>query len=292
MNDDFDLKKYRNENNMDYLKAIELIRQEPSNTIIQEAIYKITRLHIPDKIYKYFSFNENEELNKIKLDTIRNKKIYLAESSAMNDPFDCKAFFYDNKKLIKYERLAHCEGRIIDDFSDFVRIASFTEESINCMPMWAHYSNNHTGFCIEYDTNQNKHLKECLFPVQYTNKRIDITDIIDETTKEIVESVEENIKKNIKVTKINNLTMIWMSIYFSCIKHKSWSYEKEIRCIVSKTSTSYMDAKPSAIYMGINCNDFRKKELFDIAYEFDIPLYQLTFNEKSYNYDLSLNKIR
>lgn len=104
---------------MDYIKAIGLINQDPYNYEIQNEIYKITRLHIPNTIYKYFSLTEDEKLNRIKLDTIKNKKVYLAPSSAMNDPFEGKSFFYDNKKLIKYARLAHCEGRLIDDFSEY-----------------------------------------------------------------------------------------------------------------------------------------------------------------------------
>lgn len=294
MNEDFDLEKYREENPMDYIKAIELINQDPTNQEIQNAIYKVTRLHIPDKIYKYFSLNNDEELNKIKLKTLKNKKVYLAESSAMNDPFEGKAFFYDNKELSKYERLSHCDGKIIDDFSDYIILTSFTKESVNCMPMWAHYANNHAGFCVEYDTNKNIQLKSCLFPVQYTDERIDITRIMDELMKEVIEAIEKNKKKNIKRTEINNLILIWISIYYSCIKHKSWSYEKEIRCIVSKMSPSgpYMDANPTAIYMGMNCDEFKKKELFDIAYQLDIPLYQMKFDDKSYKYELVFDQIR
>nr|WP_317331089.1 DUF2971 domain-containing protein [uncultured Romboutsia sp.] len=275
MNEEFDLEKYREENPMDYIKAIELINQDPTNPEIQKAIYQVTRLHIPDKIYKYFSLNNDEDLNKIKLETLKNKKVYLSESLAMNDPFEGKAFFYDNKELVKYERLSHCDGRIIDDFSDYTILTSFTRESVNCMPMWAHYANNHAGFCVEYDTNKNIQLKGCLFPVQYTDKRIDITKIMDELMKEVTEAIEANKKKNIKRTDIKNTILIWITAYYSCIKHKSWSYEKEIRCITSKISPSalYMNAEPLAIYIGMNCNEFEKKELFDIAYELDIPLY-------------------
>ncbi len=294
MDEKFDLEKWREDNPMDYLKAIRLIDQEPNNYDIQKEIYKITRLYIPDKVYKYFSLGQDENLNKIKLETIRDKKVYLAEHSAMNDPFEGKSFFYDNKKLSKYERLAHCEGRLIDDFSDYSRITSFTGESVNCMPMWAHYGSNHSGFCVEYDTNKNIQLKGCLFPVQYTDKRIDITNIMDAVAKDLCESVEKNIKNNIKQTKINNLILVWIEIYYSCIKHKSWSYEKEIRCLVGKKDSvsPYIKAIPSAIYIGMNCDEFKKKELFDIAYEIDIPLYQMVFDDMSYNYELIAKNIR
>lgn len=294
MNEEFDLDKYRKEHPMDYLKAIELINQEPNNYVIQQAIYKATRLHIPDKVYKYFSLGEDEELNKVKLSTIRDKKVYLAENSAMNDPFEGKAFFYDNEKLAKYERLAHCEGKLIDDFSKYMRITSFTSESVNSMPMWAHYGSNHYGFCVEYDTNKNIQLGGCLFPVQYTDERVDITNIMDEVVKKLIESLENNIRNNIKRTELRNSILVWISTYYSCIKHNSWSYENEIRCIMAQNApgSPYMNAKPEAIYIGMNCNEFKKKELFDIAYKLDIPLYQMYFDEKNYKYELIAKKIR
>lgn len=294
MKEEFDLEKYRKERPMDYLKAIELINQEPDNYVMQQAIYKVTRLHIPDKVYKYFSLGEDEELNKVKLSTIRDKKVFLAENSSMNDPFEGKAFFYDNSKLANHKRLSHCDGRIIDDFSKHMRITSFTGESVNCMPMWAHYANNHSGFCVEYDTNKNIRLKSCLFPVQYTEERIDITNIMDKFVKELEETIEYNIKNNIKEIKIDNLTLIWISTYYSCIKHISWSYENEIRCIMAQNSTCspYMDAIPSAIYIGMKCEDLKKKELFDIAYELDIPLYQMCFDDNGNRYELIPKKIR
>ena len=293
MDEKFDLEKWREDNPMDYLTAIRLINQNPNNYDIQMGIYKITRFHIPDKVYKYFSFGEDEELNKTKLNTIRDKKVYLAELSDMNDPFEGKSFF-DNKKLSKYERLAHCDGRLIDDFSSYSRITSFTRESVNCMPMWAHYASNHSGFCVEYDTNKNINLKACLFPVQYTYERVDITNIIDSAVEELIESMEKSINTGIKEIKINNLILIWIIMYSSCIKHKSWSYEKEIRCLVGKNApgSPYIEAIPSAIYIGMNCNEFKKKELFDIAYELDIPLYQMVFDDMSYNYELIAKNIR
>ena len=52
MSEGFDVEKYREEMPMDYFKAIELIKEDPSNPIITDAIYKVTRIHIPDKIYK------------------------------------------------------------------------------------------------------------------------------------------------------------------------------------------------------------------------------------------------
>lgn len=52
MSEKFDLVKYRKENPMDYVKAIKLINDEPENYEIPKNIYQITKLHIPDTVYK------------------------------------------------------------------------------------------------------------------------------------------------------------------------------------------------------------------------------------------------
>ncbi|MBI6874647.1 DUF2971 domain-containing protein [Clostridium aciditolerans] len=106
-----------------------------------------------------------------------SKKVYLAEPKSFNDPFDNKAFFYRNEVLSKYDFLKSFNGKIIDDFSSYVRLSSFTSNGVNSMPMWAHYSNNHQGYCVMYNTKlrENINLLSNLFPVQYIEQRIDIT---------------------------------------------------------------------------------------------------------------------
>lgn len=50
----------------------------------------------------------------------------MSEIKGFNDPFDGRAFFYNPKELENIERLKHCGGRLIDDFSEFVRVSCFT----------------------------------------------------------------------------------------------------------------------------------------------------------------------
>lgn len=81
MDEDFDVVEWRKENPMDYIKAMNLILgySDPmQRTIAFNTIYKITRLHIPDTLYKFFSLNGDKEINKLKLETIeRNRYIWL-----------------------------------------------------------------------------------------------------------------------------------------------------------------------------------------------------------------------
>jgi len=226
MEDKSDIEKYRKENPMDYLKAIELIKNNPTNGEIMKAIYKI------------------KEHN----------------------------------------------GRLIDDFSSFHRISCFTSNGINCMPMWAHYSNNHKGYCVEYSM-EDKHnvlLRSCMFPVQYVDKRIDITEVMKKQVEDILSEKEKAIKLRKKEILINDLTLIWISSYYSCLKHISWSYENEFRCTVAANAKGipYMNAMPKAIYIGNKCSEINKKYLVDIAYTLNVPIYFMGFDEYSSDYEL------
>lgn len=292
MPNEFDIEKYREEMPMDYLKAVEFIKSANSNPIMNEAIYKVTRIHIPDKIYKYYSLTDDESLNEVKLDTLLQQKVYLSKPTSFNDPFDTKAFFYRPDKLMKFDILKEYNGKVIDDFSSLSRIACFTRNGVNSMPMWAHYSNNHHGFCVEYDTNdkRNNVIKSCCFPVQYTNKRIDISNVMEEFVEEILTLKEQAKSKNVKEIKIDNLLIIWISMYYSLIKHKSWEYEKEIRLVIN-LQKDYEDAIPSAIYIGAKCDEIHKKKLFDIAYTLNIPIYQMELDEYSIEYELKPKRI-
>ena len=292
MSEEFDIEKYREEVPMDYFKAIEFIKESKSNPIMNEAIYKVTRIHIPDKIYKYYSLTSDEKLNEMKLDTLLNQKIYLSRPSSFNDPFDTKAFFYKPENLMKFDILKEHKGKVIDDFSKLSRIACFTRNGVNSMPMWAHYSNNHCGFCVEYDTKNNKNhiINSCCFPVQYTDKRVDISDVMEDLVEEILNLKEQAEEKNIKEIKIDNQIIIWIAMYYSLLKHKSWEYEKEVRVIIN-LPTDYIDAIPSAVYIGAKCEEMNKKKLFDIAYTLNIPIYQMELDEYSIEYELKPKRI-
>ena len=133
---------------MDYILAMNLINQTSNKNEVFMTIYKITRLYLPDVLFKFFSLTEDTTLNKSKLETVQNQKIYMSDVRSLNDPYDSKAYFYRPNELKKYERLTEHDGKLIDDFTSFVKIASLTANNVNSMPMWAHYSNNHRGLIL------------------------------------------------------------------------------------------------------------------------------------------------
>lgn len=281
---------------MDYLKAIYILNMT-DNPIVQREVFKtiwrVAQMHIPNVLYKYYSLSDDAELNEKKFQTLTDGKIFMSEIKDFNDPYDSKCFFYDSAKLADIERLKPHGGKIIDDFTTYIRGTALTENGVQSMPMWAHYSNNHSGFCVSYDMNANTQLKGCTFPVQYIAERLDITSLVRKQSEEICNEIDNTIANGEKHTVIDDLTMILVPQLLYNLKLNQWSYEKEFRCsIASNTKGSpYIEAIPKKIYIGKNCSEGNKNQLICISQNFKIPAYQMIFDENGEKCELTSKKI-
>lgn len=297
---DFDIDKWRKDNPMDYFKAVYMLLSSvdlypslPRDIIFAtyfEAIYKVTRQYIPNTLYKFCSLTDDENLNEIKLDTLRNKKIYMSDIKAFNDPFDGKAYYYNPEELKGIERLKEFDGKLIDDFTKFHKGTALTENDTSCMPMWAHYANNHQGYCVAYNMKEQQEpaFYACTFPVQYTEDRLDITTFMKRYATLISSDVDSQVTNGNKIIKLNDISIIYVAQFLCNIKHATWQYEKEFRCTIAANAegSPYIDAIPQAIYIGMNCSENNRKKLVEIATELSIPVYQMEFDELSENYTL------
>lgn len=141
------------------------------------------------------------------------------------------------------------------------RISSFSEVN-NSILMWSHYAKNHTGFCIEYETGDDKLLSE-LFPVVYTDDFFDITDAI----------LTEDIYK----------PYMLQSVFRKC---NVWEYEQEWR-IVYETKDNingylHKIEEIKAVYMGTKIENSNKKELEMICKDKKIDLYQMELSDEKF----------
>lgn len=297
----FDKEKWLEGNPIDYFKFIYVLFNTTKNSpkdipqditmgIAFQLIYSVTRLYIPDTLYKFCSFTHDEELNEKKLLTLKNKQIFMSDIKDFNDPFDGKAFFYNPNELKDIKRLSAHNGQLIDDFTSYLKGTALTENDTNCMPMWAHYSNNHQGFCVSYDMKNpdNQAMCSCTFPIQYTNQRLDITSFMKKYAKMVATEVDEQIAQGKRQIQIRDMSIIYLSQYLSNIKHLTWQYEKEYRCSMGAVSKGmpYINATPKAIYIGMNCSKENCNKLIAVAKELSIPIYQMILDDLTENYSL------
>ncbi len=289
--ENWDLEKWRKENPMDYFKALYILNMDNNSEVKAEvfkAIYKVTRLHIPDILYKYYSLSDDEMLNTKKLQTLNNGKIYMSNIEDFNDPFDGKGFFYDPTQLADIERLKPHGGKFIDNFNSFIKATSLTKNGVQSMPMWAHYGSNHTGFCVSYDMKVNIALSSCTLPVQYTHDRLDITRLMREQAQKVFDEIDHQSTIGKKEIVLNDLSIIFVSSLLCNIKHTSWNYEQEFRCTTGAIAKGmpFIEAKPKEIFIGMNCDPFHAKRLLEIAGSWNIPVYKMKFDECSETYAL------
>lgn len=284
------------ENPIDYYKMIYILNQTESGaaqTEVFKTLYQIVRLYIPQVLFKYCSLSDNETSNEKRFMTLLDRKIFMADINSFNDPFDSKGFFYMAEALTNIERLKHVNGKLIDDFSSYIKAASLSANGVQSMPMWAHYSNNHSGYCVSYNKNNNSFLFGCTFPVQYTNKRLDISSFMLEQAEQISQKIDYNIQRGIKETKINNLLMIYMPLLLYNLKHESWSYENEFRCTTAANAEGmpYIKANPNAIYIGMNCSEKNTRRLVEIGKKLNVPVYKMLFDDYDPQYQLMSKKM-
>jgi hypothetical protein len=276
--------KYINENPIDYVKALEALNRFPHDAF--NTIYKIIKLYVPDEIFKYYSLTDNEKLNNMKFSTLENREVYLSYASDFNDPFDNRSYYYDVERLKKY-RFGYFFGEsFVEENINKTRLASFSKSGVNNLPMWAHYSNNHQGYCVSYFTDfaRNPELSPSLFPVQYLHGRVDATEYFIGFLRNIEENYEQAIKEELNRILIDNSMLLWVLILSCYIKEKKWEYEQEFR-VMKPTNVprpEYMRANPSAIYIGNKCKEEHIFRLVNIAFTLNIPVYKMEINSTSF----------
>jgi Protein of unknown function (DUF2971) len=119
---------------------------------------------LPKRLYKYQPFSCRA------LDNLRNDVLWFSGPHGFNDPFDCFAVHLDadTSKEELLAEAARLEGKHADHVVQFVlrmgllgrlHTKILNDVSVAClcervddMLMWAHYSDGHKGFCVEFDT--------------------------------------------------------------------------------------------------------------------------------------------
>ena len=188
---------------------------------------------------------------------------------------------------------------LIDSYLDGFLIGSFTTNLDNNMPMWAHYTNNHKGFCIEYEIYKPKFF----YKVSYENERIEINNIIMNTINLILKDIENGLTNKER----NNLEMYNQILFHnSIIKHKSWKYENEYRLLLPKevlkkfipitetgglVNNEVMGIKPTGIYIGMAATKNTIQRLIQISNKLSISAYDMYFDDKSTSYELKYKKV-
>ncbi|MBB6713899.1 DUF2971 domain-containing protein [Clostridium gasigenes] len=263
--------------------------------------------YIPKKLYKYIYLSDTsdcsnecgiDKVNNLKLNSLRNNEFWMSTCKSLNDPFELKTLFINEEKIKQHNYPIEYINALRESYYNGILIGCFTTNLTNNMPMWAHYANNHTGFCIEYTVTKPKFF----YPISYEPTRSAANNAhmncVRLGYKEINGTI---IKKEKEELDFYNALLFHNSI----IKNDAWKYENEFRLLfsteIAKKFINVSDRggliynkvlgiETTAIYLGMSCEKYKDK-LINIGKELAVDVYQMYFEDSSENYELSYKEI-
>lgn len=235
--------------------------------------------HWPNE--SFYSFRSVSEYS---LADLRNNTVSLSSVSTFNDPVDSSFFPWidkqlrekstDNARKIYLEAMKEAFGKYRARCFVATRPlplnwkeAKAPRESFENVPpycntlMWAHYSNYHKGFCVEY------------------NIPSDVAGV-DVRTKRVVAMRPINYVDNMPYKQDLTFEEAFLT------KSKRWEYEHEVRMIYFKQGDNSANPVVSlgtdyeknirAVYIGMRCHKEHEAEILDIMRVHpSIPVYRM-----------------
>ena len=193
-----------------------------------------------------------------------------SETLINTDPFKKQAkligSFFGKLKTEQFLAMEKAQNNLFNVRKNSIGIYSLSK-TFNDELLWAHYSDCHKGFCIEYDSekllNINSSFKTYSFPFIYSKKP------------------PEYAVKDINKTK--SIDVIQKLAGFKSVK---WKYEQEFRIV-----TDYYGNHPyeydsvKSIYFGLKMLDSEKETMMKILKGRRIQFYQIIQKSNSYEFD-------
>ena len=247
---------------------------------------------IPKKLIKFYSLKSDEKSNKTKLKTLREDKIWFSSADQFNDPYEIKCMYIDERALSEHgfpKNITGAYQSLFDRIRHSVYIASFSENSIDSLPMWAYYANNSEGFCVEYDVLSPK----AVYKVSYEPKRIPLASLISH-------HFDIFTKADLDEKELEFYEAVFIQQFF--LKHSSWAHEKEYRMIYPvslngskekkgiNVPVANLGLKTNRIIAGLNCSKEHVVLLNRISNSlFRKPAYKVIMSETDYLLPVPIN---
>ena len=251
---------------------------------------------IPSKLIKYIAlFDEPKESkrNQKRFESLKNEELWISSIHSLNDPFEFKSAYIDWDWYDKH-------GFPSDLIKKFQESIDYSEEyGVTCLsdcsnmyniPMWAYYTNNHRGFCIEYEVVRKKHIKK----VFYEQNRIDVTRLLLQLYEEFKkhphfsnqEDAMEYFATHLK--EMERERQIGLLLFYSMfMKSTQWEHEKEYRVLYDEInkniSLQSVGLKTRRIIGGYGCSSGHMSILNKISNNLGCGnAYQMVLDDKTF----------
>lgn len=228
-------------------------------------------------VYKYRK-GDDETFDR-DLNSIKNNLFFAPKYDLLNDPCEtlvCTDKFNQQTKAISFllgknkeEQISDVQKAVNELFHVKKKIFGIYSLSkiYNDELLWAHYSNSHKGFCIEYDLEKllayQKEFGMYSFDVEYYKNPPQYT--IKDINKR---GAEFTVKK------------------IAGYKSLRWGYEKEYRIVTDfHGNTPYSFEAVKGIYFGVNMLETQKQKMIKTLRGRGIQFYQIQQVPKTYKFE-------
>lgn len=225
-----------------------------------EAVRKLT---IPNRLIKFVWLDGSKNDGK-KFKSLKQEQIWISHVSKLNDPYEFKGLIIDEEK---FKNAGYSQEHInlyktIFEMED-IGVTCLSGNDIDYLPMWAYYTNNYRGFCIEYEVLN----KEIIHEVCYESKRIAVASLLTQYVASAEEAMKTGKMRSDEADRIGKVLL-----YNLYIKAKAWEHEKEFRIpypvndkIGKNVNIRDTGLKTNRIIAGINCIPEDIQRLNDIS---------------------------
>ena len=241
----------------------------------------------PEYLYKFVPLANSPEENEKRLSSLSRNEIWFSIPGKMNDPYEFRGIYVDYDHLKKAGISKNEVDALQKMFEENYLLSSFTLRMADNFPMWAHYANDHKGFCVKYRVVDDKHIRRVL----YSEKRPDVTESIQKAICNNEKIKDPSISPELRsyIMGLQNMFMRVLEQNYT-VKYESWKHEEEYRIIAERTDKKSsigqnvlakdVGLQVSAIYTGCKCE--LSERIREIANELNVQCYQCKLNEKDY----------
>lgn len=163
------------------------------------------------RLFRYSSADYNN------IRALETETLFLSPIGNMNDIFEGLSCEIDDTVIDR-----------IDDLKDIAFLKSFSENR-NHLLMWAHYADNYSGMCVEYDFSKlSEEILYHLYPIYYSNVRLANINL----NRTIAEHMDLK-RMNSDYCYPNECDYIRDIMSLFLTKSEAWAYEKEWRIVAT-----------------------------------------------------------
>ena len=255
------------------------------NKFDEAAAYKAS--FVPNVLYKFVSLGDDVAANEKKFTSLERGEIWFSSREAMNDPFEFAGIYIDEAKMRDDGWNSDGLARVKETFINLVFLASFTSNMSDNLPMWAHYANNHKGYCIKYKVKK----KTRIYKVSYSRKRYPIahgiTRLLLNECMQDDDTIPTEKRESAKI-EVRKCVEVLQNAYM--IKHVSWEYENEFRVfcnpILDKQGRNIraesVGLVPTEVYCGVNCSDEHIEKIRSISEKTGLLFHRCGLSKTDY----------